>query len=108
MRKLLLAGIVLIPGFVFAESAIDYTASAPKDIKNAIKKVEKLNDKCRGGHPDKYATWDACDKREQMIQILKDAGWCYGSEDSGTAYAHYRWLPCELKYDYSADDSTGE
>lgn len=108
MRKLLLAGIVLISGFVFAESAIDYAASAPKDIKNAIKKVEKLNGKCRGGHPDKYATWDACDKREQMVQILKDTGWCYGSEDPDAAYAHYHWLPCELNYEASTEASADD
>ena len=47
-------------------------------------------------------------RTEKISRILKDTGWCYGSEDPDAAYAHYRWLPCELNYEVSADVSVDE
>jgi hypothetical protein len=50
------------------------------------------NDACRGGSGDDEATFEACDRRDALVDDLRDLGWCYGHDGQ---YEYQReWEAC--------------
>jgi hypothetical protein len=86
--------------FSFADEYADkmqtnFLKNAPNDVVKAIKKVDTLNSKCRGGSGSSFATMKACKDRDVMTEILESTGWCWGSTIKDAVGAQKHWLPCE-------------
>lgn len=83
MQKLLFIIYLLFSTFAYAESD-----------ENIIKQVDKLESQCRGGSGDNPATTEACEKRDILVNELKEKGWCYGHE--GQAGYQRKWEKCQI------------
>lgn len=81
-------------------------ADTPPKIAAAIKNVEDLNDKCRGGSGDNPETMAFCDKRDAAYSAIHKQGWCYGDDSRAQVESEKQWQPCAgskpPKYDVKA------
>ena len=84
LKKIFLMTCLSIPFSVaFGDAYADkqeakFLKKAPEDVRQAIKKSNDLNDKCRGGSSSSYTTRAACEERSRMMDILESTGWWWG------------------------------
>jgi hypothetical protein len=103
LKKIFLMTCLSIPFSVaFGDAYADkqeakFLKKAPEDVRQAIKKSNDLNDKCRGGSSSSYKTMEACEERSRVMGILESTGWCWGSTLQNAAGYQLHWLPCEFK-----------
>lgn len=65
---------------------------APLDVARLIEQAEQLNTKCRGGSGDLEATGQACNQRDELMEVIANKGWCYGTVDQ--IQADKQWQQC--------------
>ena len=77
LKKIFLMTCLSIPFSVaFGDAYADkqeakFLKKAPEDVRQAIKKSNDLNDKCRGGSSSSYKTMEACEERSRVMGILE-------------------------------------
>ena len=79
---------------------IKQPASKPKSIRPQTNDAEAIlkkliieEDNCRGGSGDRDATWDACERRDLLVEDLTKLGWCWAPD--GSPEYEKSWEPCK-------------
>lgn len=83
MKRTILAVALIVAAF-----GSQANAASPE----LLSSYKLLNEQCRGGNPDKPSTLNACDKRQNVSQALKNAGYCFGK--SGQYGGEMWWHRC--------------
>jgi hypothetical protein len=72
-KRAVLCCIALLSLHAFAQNQMDSAT-----VKQVLDVHGFLDEQCRGGPGDQPSTHLACDNREKLGKVLKNAGWCYG------------------------------